>query len=155
MPAVAADQGATRRQYTAEDYARADQFRFDNVRGTVRNQTIHPHWIGDADEFWYRRDTADGHEFVIIDAETGERQPAFDHQILAKTLSETLDEDIQPSKLPFEVFEFGAGRSNIQFQVKSQKVSCDLSRGSCRAEPQAPPTQGVLVFTSAICRRTR
>ena len=49
---------------------------------------ITPHWFHQDNRFWYRNDLAGGaKEFILVDAEHGTRQPAFDHQKLAAGLS--------------------------------------------------------------------
>lgn len=62
----------------AQRYERAARVLDANLAGGIRNATITPNWIGDGQSFWYRRDGDAGPEWVIVDAATGERRPAFD-----------------------------------------------------------------------------
>ena len=48
----------------------------------VRNDTVFPHWITYADNtdshyFWYRRITATGKEYRLVDSVTASNEPAF------------------------------------------------------------------------------
>src|SRR5262245_56837506 len=50
----------------------------------VSKARITPHWIHQNKRFWYRSDLGKGkREFVLVDAEKGTREPAFDHEKLA------------------------------------------------------------------------
>jgi len=70
----------------------------------VRNDTLCPHWMtyddgADSPYCWYRRMTATGREYRLLDAVTVSNELAFDHQILASTLTEALSHaaDDKPS----------------------------------------------------------
>ena len=49
---------------TAANYAAAVKLLYPNISGTVRNESVSPHWIGNQGTFWYQRDGSDGREFV-------------------------------------------------------------------------------------------
>jgi hypothetical protein len=44
----------------------------------VRDARIIPHWIGGTDKFGRRHETADGEEFIAMDARTVAKALAFD-----------------------------------------------------------------------------
>src|SRR6188474_3427885 len=83
-PALAQDQ--PRRQVTADDYARAEQFLGYNVNPLVLNSGVRPNWMPDG-RFWYRTTRAEGPEFVLVDPVKRTKAPAFDHEKLAVALS--------------------------------------------------------------------
>ena len=58
-------------------------------------------WIGNTHRFWYRRTVKGGGEFVVMDAESLEKKPAFDHQKLAAALSAASGESLTAITLPF------------------------------------------------------
>ena len=64
-----------------------------------------PTWIDGTDRFWYRRSVAGGNEFVVVDAATGQKQPAFDHAGLAAGLAAAMDREYTAVTLPFRAFE--------------------------------------------------
>src|SRR5262249_14280260 len=55
--------------------------------GLVFKLRIAPHWFHQNSRFWYRNDLPGGtREFVVVDAERGTRDLAFDHRKLAASL---------------------------------------------------------------------
>src|SRR5947207_14197582 len=61
--------------------------RSDESPRRVFNDRITPHWFHDNTRFWYRNDLRDGaKEFILVDAEHGTRETAFDHAKLAAAL---------------------------------------------------------------------
>jgi dipeptidyl-peptidase-4 len=134
-PLPAADQTLA---VSAEDYKRAERFLYWNADGYVANGNIKHHWIGSSDRFWYLRRTDSGKEFVVVDAASGERQPAFDHAKLAAGLSLAAAEDIDAENLPFKTFSFSDEGDSIQLGAANKRWSCDLAAYQCEeAEPPA------------------
>jgi dipeptidyl-peptidase-4 len=100
------------------DYARAEELWPDELLCRVANALVIPTWLEGEDRFWFKLEhlnaiaadpDADGrtsprftktHEYVIVDAATGERSPAFDHRLLAAALS------ADPAELPVESFVY-------------------------------------------------
>lgn len=87
-PEAATCSSAGPARLTAADYDRAARVLDSNLRGKVRNAVVAPRWISGGDVFWYRRDGADGPEYVIVDARTGSKTPAFDMARLAAAASQ-------------------------------------------------------------------
>src|SRR5215467_9879244 len=109
LPAFANAQG------TPADYERAAGLR-EKFQGLVVNAPDRANWIEKTGRFWYRKAVKGGHEFVLVDAESLAKKPAFDHEKLAAALSESLpsgEEAITALRLPFNEFNFvdGSGRS--------------------------------------------
>jgi len=63
-------------------------------------------WVSKSSRFCYRRSVKGGHEFVMVDADTQQRRPAFDHERLAAALSKETGDKHTPLRLPFESFTF-------------------------------------------------
>ncbi|MDR2921218.1 MAG: S9 family peptidase [Tannerella sp.] len=59
-------------QGTIEDYKRALSLP-EKYKNAVPNANITPRWIDDSRKFWYVRDTPDGEEYVVVDAEKKQR----------------------------------------------------------------------------------
>src|SRR5207302_7585880 len=73
----------------------------------VYKTQITPHWFDNNRRFWYRNDTRGGaREFILVDAEKGQRAPAFDHEKLAAALSKAAAAKYQAERLPFDSIEF-------------------------------------------------
>ncbi|HEV3162539.1 MAG TPA: DPP IV N-terminal domain-containing protein [Isosphaeraceae bacterium] len=102
-------------QGTKADYARAEGLR-EKTREKVFKSRVSPHWFAQNERFWYRNDLAGGsREFVVADATTGRRGPAFDHGKLAEALTKATTEPHEATRLPIERIEFsddGAIRFN-------------------------------------------
>src|SRR5690349_25095695 len=95
-----------RSQVTRDDYARAERMLLWNAAALVRKASVQPHWIDKSDRFWYRSETADGAEFVVVDPARGTRRPAFDHARLATALSHAADSSWTAEQLPFDSIAF-------------------------------------------------
>ncbi len=65
----------------------------------VLNQSVHPRWI-DETSFWYERETAEGKQFMRVDAERARARPAFNHRTLARALARETDNEVEESDLP-------------------------------------------------------
>jgi len=121
---------------TAADYARAERFLPWNEDRYILNGEVQPHWIGTQDRLWYLRTTGGGvKEFVVVNAATGERTPAFDQKKLAAALATATRTDIDPARLPFSVFRYTHDQHAIQFHIGDALWTCQLATSVCTAEP--------------------
>ena len=122
-------------QFTKEDYLRANQMRAGLLLAKLKNGFVVPHWIGQLDEFWYKRDTAKGYEFVRVNAANGHAQLVFNHEKLAQALARSTGNQVSPDKLPFDSFEFTADGSAIYIIVAGPKgakgYDCKLNAAVC------------------------
>jgi len=71
-------------QGTLADYGRAMTLR-DKYQGLAVNVPEQVTWIEMSHRFWYRRAVKGGTEFILVNAETQAKGPAFDHTRLAAT----------------------------------------------------------------------
>jgi dipeptidyl aminopeptidase/acylaminoacyl peptidase len=135
-------QPAARAQGAREDYERAEQFLRPQVGELVLNERVVPNWIGDADRFWYRSDTPEGKQFLLVNAPEVSRQPAFDHDRLASGLSQAADTQYVGSNLPFDEFEFVDEETAVRFEVGGSQFVCDLTDYACeKREPEEEPSE--------------
>src|SRR5262245_57587899 len=73
----------------------------------VYKARITPHWVDGSSKFWYQNDLARGtREFILVDAEKGTRERAFDHEKLAAALKEAGDGTVSADRLALEALEF-------------------------------------------------
>ena len=140
-----------RSQVTRDDYARAERMLLWNAAALVRNASVQPHWIGGSDRFWYRRETADGAEFVVVDPARGTRRPAFDHARLAAALSRAADSAWTAEQLPFDSIAFVDAARALEVDAAGSRWRCELrdvrdaARSPCaRIGPVARDTLGAL-----------
>ncbi len=98
----------------------------------VYKARITANWFDNDARFWYRNDLRGGDkEFILVDAEQGIRQAAFDHQKLAASLSKASGEKYAANRLPFESIEFVEDGRSIQFKVNETTWKCDLNSYDC------------------------
>ncbi len=129
---------------TAENYANAEKWLKGNAFAKVKNLFVKPYWIAGEDHlFWYQRETAQGHEFTLVDAASGEKSGAFDHQALAAELQRLGEKEVDAAKLPLTDLVFADKRSGMTFAVNDDKYRCGLAPLKCERQRQAVP-DGVL-----------
>jgi dipeptidyl-peptidase-4 len=139
--AASAQVAAAQSNGTRADYARAERFLGANAQELVTNDAIQPRWIAGAqgEQFWFRNRTQRGYEFVIVDAATGARRPAFDHARLAAALSVAADTAIDPDKFPFREIRFVNGLRAVRFSLGTKKQwRCDLNSYACIGPDTTP-----------------
>lgn len=127
---------------TEQDYARAEQFLPWNFVKLVANTSVDPNWVGEGDRFWYRRQTPDGHEFILVDARRNRWEHAFDHVKLAAALSAATGQAYEAEQLPFVRFEIVDDGRGIDFDIGGERWSCDVEAYRCDAGSKPPQPQG-------------
>ena len=115
---------------TAVDYARAEKFLGATVNPLVIGDSVTASWLPD-DRFTYRRSTAEGTEFILVDPIKRTRNPAFDHETLAATLSTSAGGTVDPKKLPFQTIELSADGASVAFDMNRRRWSCDVKGLAC------------------------
>jgi len=106
--------------------------RFGGVAPGVYKARINPHWFQNNTRFWYRNDLRGGaKEFIVVDADKGLRQPAFDHQRLATALSKAASTEYAPDHLPFSEIEFIEDGKALRFEAGCKTWRCDLNSWEC------------------------
>lgn len=128
---AAAQQPATGRALSAEDYARAEQFLAASAGPLVRNGAVRPSWLEDG-RLWYRNTIAEGHEFILVDAENRTRIRAFDHARLAAALSTAADTTYEPFDLPITALEL-VDETSLRVGIGQRRFACDVEADRCTA----------------------
>jgi dienelactone hydrolase len=121
-------------QGTLADYDRAGAMREKYTALTI-DQPERANWIGETSRFWYRKTVKGGFEFVLVDAQTLAKQPAFDHQKLAGSLSAAAGESYTALKLPFMAITFVNNEKSIEFNVGETRWECSVPGDSCKKLP--------------------
>ncbi|NND99987.1 MAG: prolyl oligopeptidase family serine peptidase [Pirellulaceae bacterium] len=117
-------------QGSSDDYDRWASLDRRTANRVFRDR-IDPNWFGaDKDRFWYRIKTGTRtHEFLLVDAATGQRQPAFDHPSLADALGEQSGRDVSPGRINIQSLSFNDGLDQCRFRFANENWSFDLPTG--------------------------
>ena len=130
-------------------YHRAERLLAWNVNPLISGGAVAPQWMSGGHRFWYRNQTGDGAEFVVVDAERRTRTLLFDHDRLAAAMSLAADTAFEGRKLPFRTFRFGDGEGEIRFNANKRGFHCDIrlptsarrvTRSPARRPSSVPPT---------------
>jgi dipeptidyl aminopeptidase/acylaminoacyl peptidase len=124
-------------QVTPADYQRAQSLRQQYESSAVFVPET-PTWVGTTHRFYYRRSLANGFEFIMVDADTQQKLPAFDHNRLADSLSRASGRTYSGTRLPFTNFTFNDALSAIEMTIAGARWTCTLADYVCRA-PDVPP----------------
>jgi len=122
--------GSAAAQGTAEDYKRAAALRAKYEAAAI-GMPDPGNWIGKTTRLWYRRTVKGGHEFVVADAATRERRPAFDHERLAATLNKAAGRKYTAVTLPFNTITFIDDEKTLELRFEGATWKCGLSEYVC------------------------
>ena len=126
-------------QVTIADYERANGLR-KKYSGLTVGDVGPSTWVGDTHRFWYRRSVTGGYEFMLVNAETQTKKPAFDHEKLAVTLSGATGEKLTAVTLPFFEITFIENGNALEFVASNSTWRCQLSDYTCKKT--GPPVAG-------------
>jgi len=94
--------------------------------------------IEKTNRFWYRRTAPGGHEFIVVDAATGAKSPAFDAVRLAAALSKATGTEYKPLRLPFTAITFTEDGTGVEFFAAEWRWRLNLSTYVCDRIPLKP-----------------
>jgi len=127
----------TKAQGTSVDYERAKSLKakYEAAAIDIAGPAT---WIGNSNRFWYRKLSKGLNEFIVVDAQTGQKQPAFDHTKVAASLSKALGTSYKAQDLPLTGFRFDNNGSAFFATVDGTAVRCTVSDSLC-AKFEGPP----------------
>jgi dipeptidyl aminopeptidase/acylaminoacyl peptidase len=113
---------------TVDDYKLAER-QLSKYTGKLVTGTVeYPQWQDN--RLMYRSHTNDGNKFYIVDAATGKKKLAFDHDKLAQSLAVITDSEVNADSLPFKTFKFSPN-NRIMFSLKNKHYSCSEKNYLC------------------------
>lgn len=118
---------------TEEDYKRAESFLAGQTSSLVYNTVSGETWLNDG-RLTYRKVVKGGFEFMLADPRNSEKSRAFNHNRLARSISERFDEKIDPLNLPFLSFNYADRGNAITFTLRGDTYKCSLNDYSCQPE---------------------
>jgi dipeptidyl-peptidase 4 len=143
-------------QGSRADYERARNLR-QSTQETVFRDRVQPNWLPGNNQFWYQVKTGrQTHEFILVDAEKGTRNPAFDHARLAKALAAKEVKNARADALPIERLEFNVAENLLQFRAGGKNWQCNLGTYELvEQSPGKPETLSALNLENAPRASTR
>lgn len=118
-------------QVTPADYQRAANLR-NKYKGLVVDAAETPVWVKGTHRFFYRKSVVGGFVMMMVDADKQSKAPAFDHEKMAAELSKASGEKYEAATLPFQRFRVNESGDVIEFPIKRDRWSCDLTKYSCQ-----------------------
>lgn len=128
---------AANAQGTPADYARALALRA-RYEGAATDIAGAPTAIGRTHRFWYRKSVKGGEQFMLIDADTKQKQPAFDHDKVARALSGATGNSYTALTLPFTSIAFTEDGAAFTATVAGAPYRCSVADSSCRKADAGP-----------------
>jgi len=129
-------------------YGNAEQLLGWHASTKLQNHEVGPNWIHGGDRFWYRVARQEGHEFMLVDPDRRERRLAFDNARLAAAMSLAADTAYDPSRLPFETFEYlDEELRNIEIRVRDRRFECDVRQYDCTVGDTLPRSDQSFVMS--------
>ena len=119
------DKTKTQKKVTAEDYKRAEQFLWQNTHDKVLNQVSGQQWS--SGNLIYHIRTDNGTKYVMVDPESGTKGKAFNHQRLAKSLTNVIDKEVDPQKLSLQSISYLEEEESLTFGMNGKRFETDLS----------------------------
>ena len=127
-------------QGTAADYERANGLRAKYEAAAI-DMAGTPTWIGNTHRFWYRKLSRGVNEFVIYDADTLQKQPAFDHAKIAASLSKLTNNSYKPGDLSLAQLRFDNNVTSFTATIDGAAVRCTIADSACtKIDVPAPGT---------------
>ena len=109
-----------------------------NTNPLVFRNTVQANWLPD-ERMWYRVNTPEGSEFILVDPARGMREPAFDHTKLAAALSKATGGKYDGAHLPFQTIAFSSDSQSVSVSVDSKRWKCDRQGNACDADSSPEP----------------
>ena len=107
------------------DYERAEQLG-KLFRGNVHGHKIKPNWL-DESKLWYKQQIGeDEYEFILVDAESGQKKKAFDHDKFAEQLVAAGVKHAKAENLPIQDLKFNLHGNLLEFTSFGKIYKCDL-----------------------------
>ena len=114
-------------------HASPQQRRGGGVERGVFKARVTPRWLTNTASFWYRNDLrGGGREFILVDAERGTRERAFDHEAVARQIGVA-----DGARLPVENLDFSDDGQSVMLVTATNTWRLDLKTGQLDADKVA------------------
>lgn len=131
---------------TGANYPLAQKFNKDFVAQHVQEASVTPQWIGKTDLFWYAARGATGTKYWKVDPNTKQKNPLFDHIVLAAALSELSKKPLDGDTLKLERTTVDAEGKKMKFVFGPDQYEYDLTDAKLKLLGKAPPVDPTEAF---------
>ncbi len=104
---------------SVEDYQRADSTR--EFSKLIYNVVSSPSWVDSSYYFFYKTPVKKGEIYIIVNAGSLEKRPAFDQEKFCDRLNELLDTTFKPFALPIKNLRFNKEVNQMNFEIDGFK----------------------------------
>jgi dienelactone hydrolase len=140
MSSLAHVLGQTTSRITAEDRYQSYLKFYTLVRGT----TLHPHWYGDGDNFWFAGGTSDSTVIYTVDPKRNTQMVLFENRRLRAALKQALGHEPLNRGIPFTDFQFDNGTGGVQFILEGKTFVLNLNSYQLTASQAAKTAEQLL-----------
>ena len=114
-------------QLTRQDYARAVSFLMSNLNNKkVFNVNTQFNWFADSSGLSFGIQSPEGRQFNKVDLKKMKVEKLFEHERLAKLLSDSLKKQIKPTELPINTVTY-VDKTHLEFNADGKDYVLDLS----------------------------
>jgi dipeptidyl aminopeptidase/acylaminoacyl peptidase len=120
----------TKAQGTIADYERAAALKARYEAAAI-DIVLGVTWIGNTNRLFYRKLSHGATEYVIVDAQTLQKRPAFDQEKIAAALSRLTGNTYKPQDLQLVGLRFDDAVANFNATIDNVAVRCTISDSAC------------------------
>ncbi len=129
-------------QGTAADYERAKGLKAKYEAAAI-DLAGTPNWIGNTHRLWYRKLSRGVNVYMVFDADTKQKNAAFDHEKIAASLSKLTNNTFKSNDLSLSQLRFDNNVTSFMTTIDSVVVRCTIADSVCTkvenpARPQGP-----------------
>jgi dipeptidyl aminopeptidase/acylaminoacyl peptidase len=117
-------------QGTAADYERANALKGKYEAAAIDIAGI-PSWIGNTHRLWYRKLSRGVNAYMIFDADTLQKNAAFDHDKIAASLSKLTNNTYKPHDLSLPQLRFDNNVTSFTATIDGLAVRCTIADSAC------------------------
>ena len=117
-------------QGTAADYERANALKEKYEAAAIDIAGI-PSWIGNTHRLWYRKLSRGVNAYMIFDADTLQKNAAFDHDKIAASLSKLTNNTYKPHDLSLSQLRFDNNVTSFTATIDGLAVRCTIADSAC------------------------
>ena len=117
-------------QGTAADYERANGLKAKYEAAAIDIAGV-PSWIGNTHRLWYRKLTRGVNVYMIFDADTKQKNAAFDHDKIAASLSKLTNNPYKSNDLTLPQLRFDNNITSFTTTIDNVVVRCTIADSAC------------------------